>query len=154
MLVNDEMDCPDNIPGHGSPLCPYILADFILTFANLGLTVPEGLIPEDVIEIAYRVHNQEKLPEGFVLDQNYPNPFNPDCEIEYSLSKDVEVNLYVYNLLGQRVKTLVDEYQSAGRKTVRWDGTDDNGCKLASGIYFYRIKAGEYTETKKMILMK
>ena len=83
-----------------------------------------------------------------------PNPINPDCQIRYALPKDAEVNLSVYNVLGQKVKTLVEEYQAAGHKTVRWDGTDDNGDKVASGIYFYRIQAGESTDTKKMILMK
>ncbi len=154
LLVNDEIDCPDGSPGQGSPLCRYIRAGFILTFANLGITVPGGLIPEDVTEIAYKIRNQEDLPEGFGLHQNYPNPFNPDCEISYTLPTDADVSLSIYNLLGQKVRTLVDEYQPAGHKIVHWDGADDNGNKVASGIYFYRLKAGDYTETKKMILMK
>lgn len=154
MLVNDEIDCPDNVPGHGSPLCRYILADFILTFANLGLPVPQGFIPEDVVEIAYRIHDQDNLPDGFALSQNYPNPFNPTCEIEYALSYDCQVSLTIYNLLGQRVRVLVDEYQTAGNKFVRWNGRDDQDQEVTSGVYFYRLNAAEFTETKKMLLVK
>jgi flagellar hook assembly protein FlgD len=62
--------------------------------------------------------------------------------------------LAIYNIIGQRVRTLVDEYQTAGYKTVHWDGTDEAGRQLASGIYFYRIQAGEFTDVKTMILMK
>jgi hypothetical protein len=154
MLVNDEIDCPQHGPGHGSPHCRYILVDFILTFTNLGLTVPRGLIPEDVIEIAYRIHNQEKLPERFTLEQNYPNPFNPICEIEYDLPTECYVTLSVYNILGQKVKVLVDENQSAGRKSAKWDSKDEQGQEVTSGVYFYRIQAGNFVQSKKMILMK
>ena len=94
------------------------------------------------------------LPAEYSLEQNHPNPFNPDCQIRYALPNDADVNLSVYNVLGQKVRTLVDVFQAAGHKTVHWDGTDDIGNKMASGIYLYRIKAGEYGEAKKMILMK
>ncbi|MCK4223612.1 MAG: T9SS type A sorting domain-containing protein [candidate division Zixibacteria bacterium] len=100
------------------------------------------------------VSSTPNLPMNLSLSQNYPNPFNPDCEIRYALPKDAEVTLSVYNVLGQKIKTLVDEFQAAGHKTVHWDGTDEDGNKVASGIYFYRIKAGDFTEAKKMILMK
>jgi PKD repeat protein len=92
--------------------------------------------------------------DEFILSQNYPNPFNPDCEIRYTLPKDLEVNLSVYNVMGQKVKSLVDDYQAAGHKTIHWDGTDDNGIRVASGIYFYRIQAGDFVETKKMLMTK
>lgn len=154
MLVNDEIDCPDSVPGHGSPLCPYIFADFILTFANLGLTVPNDMIPADIIQIAYRIHNQENLPVGFALHQNYPNPFNPACEIAYDLPKDCHVTLSIYNVLGQKVRVLVDENENAGNKSVKWDGRDDRGQEVTSGIYFSRIQAGDFVQSKKMVLMK
>ena len=93
-------------------------------------------------------------PEEFKLLQNYPNPFNPQTEISYSLSEDARVKLTVYNLLGQTVKTLVDEYQSAGSRRVTWDGTDEQGNKVASGVFLYKLQAGSLTDTKKMILMK
>jgi hypothetical protein len=93
-------------------------------------------------------------PEAFELFQNYPNPFNPETEISYVLPTACFVELSVYNLLGQKVRTLVDESQSAGFKNVKWDGKDENGANAASGIYFYKIKAGEFTQSKKMEIIK
>jgi len=90
----------------------------------------------------------------YTLNQNYPNPFNPICRIEYALPADCQVTLSIYNILGQRVRVLVDEYQSAGHKSVKWDGRDDQGKEVTSGIYFYRIQAGDFTEAKKMLLLK
>ncbi|MDP3024870.1 MAG: T9SS type A sorting domain-containing protein [candidate division Zixibacteria bacterium] len=94
------------------------------------------------------------IPKSYNLSQNYPNPFNPSTVIEYSLPKGSEVKIIVYNVLGQKVKTLMDEYQNVGIKTVHWDGMDDNGEKVASGIYFYRLKTGDYSEAKKMVLLR
>lgn len=93
-------------------------------------------------------------PHGFELFQNHPNPFNPETEISYNLPNDAYVNLTILNILGQKVKTLVDEFQQAGHKTAHWDGKDDEGNKVSSGIYFYRIQAGDYSQTKKMVLTK
>ncbi len=93
-------------------------------------------------------------PNEFSLGQNNPNPFNPACEITYALPIASHVTLNVYNLLGQKVRVLVDEYQSAGYKTVSWDSKDDQGQEVTSGVYFYRIQAGDFTEAKKMLLLK
>ncbi len=154
MLVNDEIDCPNTIPGHGIQGCRYVLADLILTLVNFGLKVPKDLIPADVIQIAYKIHNKETLPTGFALEQNYPNPFNPKTQIDYALPKDCNVKVMIYNILGQKVMILVDEFQIAGFKTVVWDGKDDQGQKCGSGIYFYKIQAGEFTQAKKMVIVK
>ncbi|MFH1686848.1 MAG: T9SS type A sorting domain-containing protein [bacterium] len=94
------------------------------------------------------------LPQEYVLRQNYPNPFNPETYIEFALPKGSHTVLEIYNVLGRRVNTLVDEYLSAGEKVVVWDGTDLNGSVVSSGIYFYRIQAADYRATKKMVLMK
>jgi len=94
------------------------------------------------------------LPTSFRLFQNYPNPFNPETRIRYDLPQAGNVSLAVYNVLGQRVRVLVDEFQDAGRKSVTWDGRDDGGREAASGIYFYKIKAEEYQTTMKMVLLK
>ncbi len=94
------------------------------------------------------------IPTEFALEQNYPNPFNPTTTIRYALKENAQVTLKIYNVLGQVVKTLVNEKQTAGFKTVQWDGTDDRGVKVASGIYVYRLEANDFVDTKKMILLK
>lgn len=88
------------------------------------------------------------------LIQNRPNPFNPETDISYNLPENCMVKLVVYNMLGQRVRVLVDEQQTAGLKTAHWDGKDDNSNELASGVYFCRLEAGNHVEAKKMILMR
>ena len=93
-------------------------------------------------------------PSRYELFQNYPNPFNPQSKIRYYLPKATWVTLTIHNVLGQRVRTLVDEYQNAGAKTLLWDGKDDHLKEVASGIYFYRLKTGEFNQTKKMVLIK
>lgn len=95
-----------------------------------------------------------QLPAVFSLEQNHPNPFNPETQITYTLPQATHVKLVLYNVLGQRVRTLVDEDQIAGYKTVHWDGNDENGQQVASGIYFYSFQAGQSYEVRKMILMK
>jgi len=88
------------------------------------------------------------------LAQNYPNPFNPSTTIKYALQENAEVTLKIYNVLGQVVRTLVNEKQTAGYKLVVWDGTNDIGVQAASGIYIYRIEAKDFVQSKKLILMR
>ncbi len=94
------------------------------------------------------------VPENFSLSQNYPNPFNPTTIIEYALPVDAFVELVIFNALGQAVKTLHQGRQFAGTYQVSWDGTDKRGNQAASGIFFYRIKAGNFVKTQKMILLR
>ncbi len=94
------------------------------------------------------------LPKEFSLGQNFPNPFNPSTTISYALPANAYVKLVVYNVLGQKVKTLVDEEQTAGFRQVVWNGQNDRGEAIGSGIYFYRIQAGNFTKTAKMSLLK
>ncbi len=93
-------------------------------------------------------------PSRFMLSQNYPNPFNPVTTIEYYLPKSALVKLSVYNILGQKVRNLVNEYQTAGIKRMSWDGKDETGNSVASGIYFYKLSASDFAETRKMLLIK
>ena len=94
-------------------------------------------------------------PEAFGLANNYPNPFNPATTIKYVLPQAADVELTVYNVIGQPVRTLVAEHQNAGRYVVEWNATNDSGHSLSSGMYFYRLEAGgEFLETKKMLLLK
>ena len=97
----------------------------------------------------------QTLPTSFSLTDNFPNPFNPTTTIQYALPQAADVELTVYNVVGQVVRTLVAEQQSAGRYAVEWDATDDSGHSLSSGMYFYRLQAGgEFREVKKMLLLK
>jgi hypothetical protein len=95
-----------------------------------------------------------RVPSVFELSQNYPNPFNPLTVIRYSLSRRSPVEIAVFNVLGQEVKRLENSLQPAGVYETTWDGTNRTGEKVASGIYFYRIKAGDNVETRKMLLLK
>jgi hypothetical protein len=93
-------------------------------------------------------------PRTFALRQNYPNPFNPATTIEYALPEAASVRLDVFNMLGQVVATLVEEKQDAGRYSVRWDGLNSNGEVMGSGVYVYRIVAGDFHAIKRMLLIK
>jgi hypothetical protein len=92
---------------------------------------------------------QTVQPEGFRLSQNYPNPFNPSTTIHYVLPQPGMVTLKIFNAAGQEVATLVNQPQAAGEHTLQWQAES-----LRSGIYFYRLQAGEFLETKKMILLR
>jgi hypothetical protein len=94
------------------------------------------------------------MPKDVILHQNYPNPFNPETTISFSLNTDGFINLEVYNIKGQKVKSLVNEHKSSGTHSIVWNGTDDNNIGVSSGIYFYKIKTNNFTATKKITLMK
>ena len=100
------------------------------------------------------VPTTEPLPEEFTLQQNYPNPFNPETVIRYQLPQDSEVKLSIYNVLGQKIRTLVNANKEAGYYDATWDGRDNAGQQVASGVYLYRLRAGEFTEVKKLMLLR
>jgi hypothetical protein len=97
---------------------------------------------------------QGTLPKTCTLFQNYPNPFNPETDISYDLPKDSWVRLSIYNIRGQKVKTLVDEFEAAGHKSVTWNGRSQDGNQVASGVYFYKLETGEFTAIRKMVLLR
>jgi hypothetical protein len=101
------------------------------------------------------------VPNTFSLRQNYPNPFNPATTIPYqvvsgqwSVDRNVHATIKIYNVLGQLVRTLVDEVKLPGRYEVIWDGKDNKGMRTASGVYFYRLETEGYKDTKKMVLLR
>jgi hypothetical protein len=93
-------------------------------------------------------------PKDFELNQNYPNPFNNETVIKFNLRRLTSVTLTIYNILGQKVRMLVEGRLAAGSQIVSWDGKDDKGNDLSSGIYFYQLRAGEMSETKRLVLLK
>jgi hypothetical protein len=99
-------------------------------------------------------HVSHEIPAEYALHQNYPNPFNPTTQIAFDLPKAEHVRLAVYNSLGQKVATLLDETRAAGSYAVNWDGRTGTGGEVSTGVYFYQIKAGSYTSVKKMLLMR
>ncbi len=94
------------------------------------------------------------IPGDFELEQNYPNPFNPTTQIRYTIARAGAVKLSIFDITGREVKTLVDDSKKAGRYLASWDGTDNAGQNVASGIYFYQLKAGDVTMTKRMVLLR
>jgi hypothetical protein len=122
---------------------------------NLRRIIAAGIIPEG--NILYKGKGQPNLdidfgfgvPDAYELAQNYPNPFNPTTTIKYSITKQSHVSLKVYNILGHEVNTLVNNQQSAGSYTFKFDGSN-----LSSGVYFYQIHTQEFVETKRMLLVK
>jgi FlgD Ig-like domain len=130
----------------------------------MTLTAPVGIVTIGAgaspgiaakgIQLGVNHFANEPTPTEYSLSQNYPNPFNPETTIEYTLPKPAFVKLKVYNLFGQEVKTLVNEFQQTGVKLVVWDGQDNLGQVVTSGVYIYRIDAGEFTKSARLILLK
>jgi len=100
------------------------------------------------------VGNENTIPEQFALHQNYPNPFNPITTLRYDLPEHSYVNVTIYDMLGREIRTLVNTTQDAGFKSVIWDATNDYGKPVSAGVYLYQIRAGEFVQTKKMVLLK
>ena len=96
----------------------------------------------------------ENVPDEFFLGSNYPNPFNPSTKIHYGITSESKVLLTIFDMLGREVIRLVDEKQDAGYKTIAWNGTDAMGRHVGAGMYFYFLKAGDFRQTRKMILLK
>jgi len=108
----------------------------------------------NILGSAIEVDAHDDVVTATKLIGNYPNPFNPVTSIKFNLVQNENVSLEIYNVLGQKVKTLVNEKLSAGKHSIVWEGNDNNGNKVASGIYFYKLTGERYTSTKKMLLLK
>lgn len=123
-----------------------------------GQSGPMGIRKEepqfDRVSVAFAAASGSNLPTEYALEQNYPNPFNPNTNIKFALPKAGRVEVSVFNVLGQEVNTLVSEDMPAGNHTIVWDGRNGTGNSVSSGIYFYRIVAGDFSQTKKMLMLK
>ncbi len=125
------------------------------TRSNPDQIAHDKTMPEfEGVTIAFAGLAGQNLPTVFALEQNYPNPFNPTTDIAFSLPSPSSVELTVYNVIGQQVTTLVSEDMPAGNHTVTWDGRNSRGGAVSSGVYFYRIQAENFVETKKMMMLK
>jgi len=94
------------------------------------------------------------MPYDYNLSNNYPNPFNPSTTINYTLRISSHVEISIYNLIGQKINTLVSDIKSAGEHTVVWDGSDSFGKQVPTGIYFYQLRTADFVETRKMLRLK
>ena len=110
--------------------------------------------PGDPDDFPTSVENPEGLVYSYSLENNYPNPFNPSTSIEFSLAEQNQITLEVYNSHGEKIRTLVNEFKPAGAYKTAWNGKDDNGNVVSSGIYIYRIAAGSFIQSKSMVLLK
>ncbi len=153
-------------PGHSASISISIpntdsdesLYSFTLVYSSFYRSIP--IYPP--IQPPYRIMTQEGVevidagiaPEEFVLDQNHPNPFNPETTIRYQLDMPAEVSLAVYSIDGHQVRTLVNRHHPTGAYTVTWKGRDNSGRRVASGVYLYRLQAGERVLTRRMMMIK
>jgi len=122
----------------------YKITTFDFSGNESGPTAPDVITADEIPDV----------PAAFALHQNYPNPFNPVTTIRFDLPASVRVTLSVYNLKGEKVRVLLDRNMTAGQKSIDWNGRSDEEWTVASGVYFYKLKAGEFKKTRKMILMR
>jgi len=108
----------------------------------------------ETVEATVLSIDEEAIPEVFALHQNYPNPFNPTTQIKYDLPEDAMVSITIYDIMGRSIKSLVNSNQSAGYRSIQWDATNNLGEPVSAGMYIYTIQAGEFRQTKKMVLLK
>ena len=145
--------------------CGLMIALFLLNFPLSKASEPQRepsaskaksfqLSSSSGLYITVQVSPTVAIPYNFWLAQNYPNPYNDVTMIKYSCGKDGYVTLKVYNILGQQLATLISGYRNAGVHAVSWDSKDAQGRALASGVYFYRMIAGSFVETKKLLILR
>jgi len=106
------------------------------------------------VNIVTDVHDDVIIPTQYRLLQNYPNPFNPTTTITYSIPVTSEVSIDIFNILGQKIKTLTEETKTIGQHSVIWDGTDNFGLPVSSGVYIYQLKTNDFVATNKMLYIK
>ncbi len=150
MFVHHELNLLDNFSAGQKILIRFRL------FGDPGVNGWGWAI--DNLSIQPNVSDVEKnkitLPENFQLSQNYPNPFNPSTTIKYQLPVKEKVTLIIYSILGEKISTLVDDIKPAGYYNINWNGRNNKNEKVASGVYIYRLKAGNFVDTKKMMILK
>jgi hypothetical protein len=108
----------------------------------------------DTVTVSVPDMSNSDMPGNYSLAQNYPNPFNPSTTIDFSIAKAGYVSLKIYDILGNEIKTIVNGFTSAGNHSAEWDGTNSSGTTVGAGLYFYRLQAGTFSESRKMILLK
>jgi hypothetical protein len=139
----------------------YIIANLPLSVRELGavkvgtiIVATEGNVGAKNINVQITFDEAPELPVDYSLKQNFPNPFNPTTDVQFSVPETGTVKIQIYNTLGQEVRTLFTGTMERGTRVVRFDGRDNNGSVLPTGTYIYRMSAGSFVESKKMMLLK
>lgn len=149
--------------GNGAVLADSLLIDTNLNISSFGIDENNELYIVDLNGSIYRFQgiasdvsneNPEAPPAYFSLEQNFPNPFNPVTTITYHVPRKAPVKLIIFNRLGQKIKTLVEGEHSAGSFKVIWDGTNDQGVKVSSGVYFYKLQSTDFQTVRKMVFIQ
>jgi len=135
-------------------LCLYVTDAAIGESALLTLVLKQDKMLIGKTQIAIRVIQNGELPKEYRLLQNYPNPFNSSTAITFALPKSSDISLQVFNVKGEEVKKLLQNYKSAGYHTVHWDCKDNCGREVSAGVYWYRMEASEFFESKSMLFVK
>ncbi|PIZ68183.1 MAG: hypothetical protein COY19_04215, partial [Candidatus Marinimicrobia bacterium CG_4_10_14_0_2_um_filter_48_9] len=156
-----RIDRDTNIDGTGAPTDNYFSVTGVVSQYDGSSPYFEGyqLMPRDIEDFngsVVSIGDELGLPKNFALHQNYPNPFNASTTIKYELPRDAQIRLVIYNLLGQHVVTLIDEHQTAGYRTIQWNGMNDYGQNVSSGLYIMRITADKqaFTQVRKLTIIK
>ncbi|MEC9456824.1 MAG: T9SS type A sorting domain-containing protein, partial [Candidatus Neomarinimicrobiota bacterium] len=137
----------------------YLDLDYVLNESNyyrIAAVDHAGNISDysDVVDFTVLATDLDLIPDVFALHQNYPNPFNPTTQIKYDLPEDAMVSITIYDVMGRSIRSLVNTTQSAGYRSIQWDATNNLGEPVSAGMYIYMIQAGNFTQTKKMVLLK
>lgn len=157
VIFNAYFDIPDNAPYGQADISISEAAAVIPDLVYDTLDVTNGYILVHEITSVGGGGDDDKPstpPIRFFLGQNYPNPFNPSTMIEFAIEKPCVVKIVIFNIAGQRVRTLIDEMKPVGNYKIAWDGNGDRGTRVSSGVYFYKIFAEKFRSTKKMILLR
>jgi hypothetical protein len=129
--------------------------DIVFVAANHDSSRPTLYVIEAQTATAVETRRTDQIPAGFSLEQNYPNPFNPTTNITFHLPMNERISLKIYNAMGQEVKKLIEnEAYPGGTYTVSWEGTDNQGNPVGSGVYIYRLVYGNFSKTKTMTLVR
>lgn len=145
----------DNNTWYSEPTISDLDNDGVLDCSFYSYTFPyNGTYQYEVYSTGVTTDMKETTPRGFVLNQNFPNPFNPSTVIRFSLEKSQQVSIEIYNVEGRLIRTLVQENLPEGSHEISWDGKDERGFNLPSGIYFYSLRGSGHQLTKKMVLLK
>jgi len=146
--------------GNGSHVLQRFRVPIGVTITNDGNLFISSMASSEIkhfqIQDVTSVENSSsKLPTVFSLEQNYPNPFNPSTQINYSIPSEGFVTLKIYDIIGREIRTLVNQNQKIGNYTIMWNGINDNGVEVASGIYFYHLQVSDkFSKTNKMVFLK